>query len=132
MLTVNVIVASMKKLIASGLKKSYKGRTVVKNVSLEVKQGEVVGLLGPNGAGKTTSFYMIAGVVRPDSGSIVLDTANITHLAIKKGDWTEDEIVMTRVHSSIYTRVVRAYTQQPIIARLASKATTASRVRSCT
>jgi len=67
---------------ATHLKKSYGGRTVVKDVSLDVTQGEVVGLLGPNGAGKTTSFYMIVGLVRADEGSITLDGADITKFPI--------------------------------------------------
>ena len=53
--------------------KSYRGRTVVKGISLEVNQGEIVGLLGPNGAGKTTSFYMIVGLIKPNGGAIHLD-----------------------------------------------------------
>ena len=64
------------------LKKRYKKRTVVKDVSLEIKSGEVVGLLGPNGAGKTTSFYMIVGLVGADGGDIKLDQQSITHLPI--------------------------------------------------
>lgn len=60
------------------LVKKYRSRTVVKNVSLEVKQGEIVGLLGPNGAGKTTSFYMIVGLIKPNSGGVFLDEKNIT------------------------------------------------------
>lgn len=55
---------------ARGLKKTYKGRTVVSNVNINVRSGEVVGLLGPNGAGKTTSFYMIMGLIKPDAGQI--------------------------------------------------------------
>jgi len=62
--------------------KSYRGRKVVDNVSIWVKQGEVVGLLGPNGAGKTTSFYMIVGLISPDSGRIMLDDLDITPLAM--------------------------------------------------
>ncbi|MCD6420745.1 MAG: LPS export ABC transporter ATP-binding protein [Synergistetes bacterium] len=62
--------------------KTYYGRNVVDNVSLEVNAGEIVGLLGPNGAGKTTTFYMIVGVVRPDGGQIFLDGEDITHLPI--------------------------------------------------
>jgi lipopolysaccharide export system ATP-binding protein len=58
--------------------KSYRGRTVVKGVSLHVNQGEVVGLLGPNGAGKTTSFYIIVGLVPPDSGQVRIDSTDIT------------------------------------------------------
>jgi lipopolysaccharide export system ATP-binding protein len=66
------------KLYTKGIKKSYKGRDVVKGVSVEVKQGEIVGLLGPNGAGKTTSFYMIVGLVKPDEGNVYLDDTEIT------------------------------------------------------
>lgn len=62
------------------LNKTYRHRQVVKGVSVEVRQGEVVGLLGPNGAGKTTTFYMVVGLIRPDSGSIYLDEQNITEL----------------------------------------------------
>ncbi len=62
--------------------KSYRGRKVVDNVSIWVKQGEVVGLLGPNGAGKTTSFYMIVGLISPDSGRVMLDDLEITPLAM--------------------------------------------------
>jgi lipopolysaccharide export system ATP-binding protein len=66
------------KLRAEDLTKSYKGREVVKNVTLEVEQGEIVGLLGPNGAGKTTCFYMIVGLIKPNGGKIFLDNNNIT------------------------------------------------------
>jgi lipopolysaccharide export system ATP-binding protein len=72
------------KLEASGLRKTYGGRTVVKEVSLTVSQGEVVGLLGPNGAGKTTSFYMMVGLVKADRGVIKLDEVDITSLPIHK------------------------------------------------
>jgi lipopolysaccharide export system ATP-binding protein len=65
-------------LVTEEIGKSYGGRQVVRGVSLEIRQGEVVGLLGPNGAGKTTSFYMIVGLVRPDSGRILTDGADIT------------------------------------------------------
>jgi lipopolysaccharide export system ATP-binding protein len=64
------------------LTKSYRGRKVVDNVSVRVKQGEVVGLLGPNGAGKTTSFYMIVGLITPDSGRVMLDGNDLTQLAM--------------------------------------------------
>lgn len=60
------------------LVKKYKSRTVAKNVTVNVKQGEIVGLLGPNGAGKTTSFYMIVGMIKPNSGKIFLDDKDIT------------------------------------------------------
>lgn len=64
---------------ADNLCKSYKGRKVVHDVSMEIHSGEVVGLLGPNGAGKTTSFYMVAGLIAADKGSITLDDNDITH-----------------------------------------------------
>ena len=66
------------KLRAEGIEKSYKGRKVVKGISLDVTQGEIVGLLGPNGAGKTTSFYMIVGLIKPNAGAIFLDNEEIT------------------------------------------------------
>jgi len=68
----------MRTLETEELTKAYGGRQVVRGVSLQIRQGEVVGLLGPNGAGKTTSFYMIVGLVRPDSGRILTDGADIT------------------------------------------------------
>ncbi|HJS85763.1 MAG TPA: LPS export ABC transporter ATP-binding protein [Acetobacteraceae bacterium] len=67
-------------LVAGGLGKTYNKRPVVRNVSVTLHRGEAVGLLGPNGAGKTTTFYMIVGLVRPDTGSIKLDGADITQL----------------------------------------------------
>ena len=65
---------------AADLKKSYRGRKVVDNVNLEIRQGEVVGLLGPNGAGKTTTFYILVGLARPDYGRVLLDGEDITDL----------------------------------------------------
>jgi len=70
----------MLKLQAADLSKSYRGRKVVDDVSLEIQQGEVVGLLGPNGAGKTTTFYIIVGLARPDLGRVLLDGEDITDL----------------------------------------------------
>ncbi|HET8636375.1 MAG TPA: LPS export ABC transporter ATP-binding protein [Acidobacteriaceae bacterium] len=70
----------MQKLSTDQIGKSYKGRQVVRGVSIEVNRGEVVGLLGPNGAGKTTSFYMIVGLVAPDSGNILADGEDITRV----------------------------------------------------
>jgi lipopolysaccharide export system ATP-binding protein len=70
----------MQKLSTDEIGKSYKGRQVVRGVSLEISQGEVVGLLGPNGAGKTTSFYMIVGLVSPDFGRILADGEEITRV----------------------------------------------------
>lgn len=69
-------------LTAKHLAKSYKGREVVKDVSLQVESGQIVGLLGPNGAGKTTCFYMIVGIVAADRGEISIDGEKITHLPI--------------------------------------------------
>lgn len=66
------------RLTASHLGKAYKGRRVVRDVSVEITQGEIVGLLGPNGAGKTTTFYMIVGLVRPDDGTVFLGDEEIT------------------------------------------------------
>lgn len=68
----------MSELVIQNLSKNYKKRAVVNNVSLEVKQGEIIGLLGPNGAGKTTCFYMILGLIVSDSGKIILNDVNIT------------------------------------------------------
>jgi lipopolysaccharide export system ATP-binding protein len=70
----------MRKLSTDQLSKSYKGRQVVKGVSVQVTEGEVVGLLGPNGAGKTTSFYMIVGLIQPDGGRVLLDNEDLTHV----------------------------------------------------
>ena len=67
-------------LSASGLRKSFRGRAVVRDFSFSLKQGEIVGLLGPNGAGKTTSFYMIVGLITADEGSIRIDQTDVTTL----------------------------------------------------
>ena len=72
------------KLVVNNIIKIYKGRKVVKGVSLEVSQGEIVGLLGPNGAGKTTSFYMIVGLIKPNGGTIYLDNSDITQYPMYK------------------------------------------------
>jgi lipopolysaccharide export system ATP-binding protein len=72
------------RLASQKLRKRYKSRTVVQDVSLEVSSGEVVGLLGPNGAGKTTCFYMIVGLIPADAGSIHLDQTDLTHLPIHR------------------------------------------------
>src|ERR1700757_4053735 len=70
----------MQKLSTDEIGKSYKGRQVVRGVNLEVNRGEVVGLLGPNGAGKTTSFYIIVGLIAPDSGNVLADGEDITRV----------------------------------------------------
>ena len=72
----------MTRLAARSLRKSYRSRQVVRDLSLEIDTGEVVGLLGPNGAGKTTAFYMIVGLVPADGGSILLDDRDLTALSI--------------------------------------------------
>lgn len=72
----------MSELVIENLKKSFKKRTVVQDVSLTIKSGEIVGLLGPNGAGKTTSFYMIVGLIPADRGRILLDDVNISKMPI--------------------------------------------------
>ncbi|MGI6252290.1 MAG: LPS export ABC transporter ATP-binding protein [Aminivibrio sp.] len=71
-----------KAISARGLVKSYSGRTVVSDVDLDVHMGEVVGLLGPNGAGKTTTFYMIVGLIRPEAGSVTIDSRELTSLPV--------------------------------------------------
>ncbi|MEQ1487100.1 MAG: LPS export ABC transporter ATP-binding protein [Methylotenera sp.] len=72
----------MSELVVENLRKSYKARTVVHDISLTIKSGEVVGLLGPNGAGKTTSFYMIVGLVALDDGKITLDGKDVSRMPI--------------------------------------------------
>ncbi len=74
------LVAENSGLVASRLGKSYKGRPVLRDISLSVNRGEAVGLLGPNGAGKTTCFYMITGLILPDHGTITLDGVDVTNL----------------------------------------------------
>jgi lipopolysaccharide export system ATP-binding protein len=74
------LVQSAGGLVAAGLGKQFKKRPVVRNVSISVRRGEAVGLLGPNGAGKTTTFYMITGLIQPDTGTISLDGAEISSL----------------------------------------------------
>ncbi|MEO7390845.1 MAG: ATP-binding cassette domain-containing protein, partial [Ramlibacter sp.] len=76
--------AGQSRLRALNLQKAYGSRKVVKDVSLEVAKGEVVGLLGPNGAGKTTSFYMIVGLVRADAGEITIDDKTVEHMPIHR------------------------------------------------
>ena len=69
-------------LIINKVSKSYGNKKVVRDISITIKRGEIVGLLGPNGAGKTTTFYMIVGLVKPDTGSIILDKIEITKTPI--------------------------------------------------
>ena len=73
-------ITSTEILSGNNLRKSYGNKEIVKGISINVKRGEVVGLLGPNGAGKTTTFYMITGMIRPNSGEVKLDETNITNL----------------------------------------------------
>ncbi len=72
----------MSELVVENLRKSYQARTVVQDISLTIKSGEVIGLLGPNGAGKTTSFYMMVGLVSLDEGRILLDGVDLSHMPI--------------------------------------------------
>ena len=72
----------MNELVVKNLRKQYKKRTVVQDISLSIKSGEIVGLLGPNGAGKTTSFYMIVGLVPLDSGQIILNSKDVSRMPI--------------------------------------------------
>jgi lipopolysaccharide export system ATP-binding protein len=78
------VAAGVSRLEVRHLRKAYGKREVVKDVSLTVLEGEVVGLLGPNGAGKTTSFYMIVGLVRPDAGEILIDGQRVEHMPIHR------------------------------------------------
>lgn len=79
----------MKILRADNLAKSYKGRKVVSDISIEIQSGEIIGLLGPNGAGKTTSFYMITGLIKPDQGKVTIDDEDLSrapmHERARKG-----------------------------------------------
>ena len=78
-------------LIVNKISKSFDNKPIVRDLSLNIKRGEIVGLLGPNGAGKTTTFYMIVGLVKPDTGSIILDKIDVSDLPIyiRGGDsWT--------------------------------------------
>ena len=74
----------MSVLTSTSLKKTFKNKTVIHNISLEVNSGEIVGLLGPNGAGKTTTFYMIVGLIKSDEGNIVINNHDITREPIHK------------------------------------------------
>lgn len=78
------IAASPSVIRTETLVKKYKNRTVVREVSIEVAQGQIIGLLGPNGAGKTTTFYMVVGLIKPDKGAIYLDQKNITKVPMYK------------------------------------------------
>ncbi len=95
------------RLYTEQLIKQYGKRTVVKGVDVEVNQGEIVGLLGPNGAGKTTTFYMIVGLIKPNSGRIFLDDKEITRLPIYKrarlgiGYLAQEESVSRKCRSRI-------------------------------
>jgi lipopolysaccharide export system ATP-binding protein len=75
-------IAAQERLIVNGVKKSFKGRMVVKGVSISLGRGESVGLLGPNGAGKTTVFYMITGLIKPDEGAVFIDGFDVTKLSM--------------------------------------------------
>ena len=92
-----------KKLSVDKLSKFYGKRKVVNNISLEVSRGEVVGLLGPNGAGKTTTFYMITGMIRPQSGKIFLDSTDITKMPMYKR--AKNKIGYLAQEPSVFTKL---------------------------
>lgn len=108
---------------ADKLIKIYKKRTVVENVSIGVEQGEIVGLLGPNGAGKTTTFYMIVGLVRPDSGSVFLNGEDITNSSMHKrsrggiGYLPQEPSVFRKmsVYDNIYAALELKYSDKSLI-----------------
>ncbi len=103
---------SSEKLSGSNLCKSYGNKKIVKGISINVKRGEVVGLLGPNGAGKTTTFYMITGMIRPDSGNINIEGNDITKLPMYKrarqgiGYLTQEASVFTQLSVEDNLRLV--------------------------
>jgi lipopolysaccharide export system ATP-binding protein len=107
------------KLRTENLVKRYRTRTVVKDVSFEVEQGEIAGLLGPNGAGKTTSFYMIVGLIQPNSGKIYLDEEEITHEPVYKraqkgiGYLAQEASVFRRLSVEDNIRAVLEMTNMP-------------------
>ncbi len=72
----------IKTLTVKNISKSYGKRTVITDISINIKQGEIVGLLGPNGAGKTSCFYIIVGLIKPDSGNIFIDQLDISHMSM--------------------------------------------------
>lgn len=101
------------------LVKRYRSRTVVKNVSIQVEQGEIVGLLGPNGAGKTTSFYMIVGLISPNEGTIYLEDENITHEPVYRraqkgiGYLSQEPSVFRRLSVEDNIRAILEMTKMP-------------------
>ncbi|MBC7696260.1 MAG: LPS export ABC transporter ATP-binding protein [Burkholderiales bacterium] len=103
---------------SENLVKKYKNRTVANNVSVQVQQGEIVGLLGPNGAGKTTSFYMIVGMVKPNSGKIYLDDMDITNEPMYKraqlgvGYLPQEASVFRKLSIEDYLRAVLQMTKK--------------------
>jgi lipopolysaccharide export system ATP-binding protein len=101
------------------LVKRYRSRTVVKNVSIQVEQGEIVGLLGPNGAGKTTSFYMIVGLISPNEGTIYLEDEDITHEPVYRraqkgiGYLSQEASVFRRLSVEDNIRAILEMTKMP-------------------
>ena len=111
--------ATQMRLHTTALVKRYKKRTVVKGVSIEVRQGEIVGLLGPNGAGKTTTFYMIVGLITPNEGEIYLDDTRITREPVYRraqrgiGYLAQEESVFRKLSVEDNIRAVLEMTGQP-------------------
>ena len=100
-------------LIINKISKTYGNKTVVRDITLNIKSGEIVGLLGPNGAGKTTTFYIIVGLVKADSGSILLDKVNI------KGyigfDWTAESLHVGSLLQIMCLRLMQKHGHRPIV-----------------
>ena len=107
------------KLLAKNLKKSFKGKSVVRKVDVEVVQGEIVGLLGPNGAGKTTSFYMIAGFLVPDEGMIYINDEDITRFDVS--DRAKKGIIYLPQESSVFRRLTVEENFKIVIERFKEK-----------
>ena len=101
---------------AKNLKKCFKNKMVIKNISLEIKESEIIGLLGPNGAGKTTCFYIITGFLKPDKGEIILGNEPITHLDVaqraKKG------IIYLPQESSVFRKLTVAENFKIVLEKL--------------
>lgn len=110
---------------AINLKKSFKGRKVVRKVTISINQGEIVGLLGPNGAGKTTCFYMIVGLIRADSGQVKLNNRSLTNLTIDKR--AEFGLAYLPQDSSIFKKLS---VEQNLLAILQTRSDLSNRERS--
>ncbi|RKX55808.1 MAG: ABC transporter ATP-binding protein, partial [Thermodesulfobacteriota bacterium] len=104
---------------AKNIEKYFKNKQVVKGISLEIKEGEIVGLLGPNGAGKTTSFYMIAGFLKPNKGKIFFNNEDITHLDVAQR--AQKGIIYLPQESSVFRKLTVKENFEIVIERLKNK-----------